>query len=83
MASLIYYKHFVPIGTDKRGCIKRHFLPRIYFCGRALQSPISSASGDASYNLVEWGTVSVKLPFFSRIRARDRKLFTGVFPNLG
>jgi len=25
MASLICYQHFVPIGTDKRGCIKRHF----------------------------------------------------------
>jgi len=55
----------------------------IYFCGRALQSPMPSASGDASYNLVEWSTFSVKLPFFSRIWARDRKIFTGVFPNLG
>ena len=32
---------------------------------------------------VEWSTFSVKLPFFSRIWARDRKIFTGVFPNLG
>jgi len=44
---------------------------------------IPSASGDASYNLVEWSTFSGKLPFFSRIWARDRKIFTGVFPNLG
>jgi len=35
---------------------------RIYFCGRALQSPIASASGDASYK-VEWSTFSLKLPF--------------------
>jgi len=54
----------------------------IYFCGRALQSPIASASGDASYK-VEGSTFSVKLPFFSRIWARDRKIFTGVFSNLG
>ncbi|RKY85515.1 hypothetical protein DRQ11_09800, partial [candidate division KSB1 bacterium] len=32
---------------------------------------------------VEWSTFSVKLSFFSRIWARDRKIFTGVFPNLG
>ncbi|RKY68176.1 MAG: hypothetical protein DRQ02_05005 [Candidatus Latescibacterota bacterium] len=23
--SLVCYKHFVPIGTDKKGCIKGHF----------------------------------------------------------
>jgi len=32
---------------------------------------------------VEWSTFSVKLPFFGRIWARDRKIFKGVFPNLG
>jgi len=32
---------------------------------------------------VQWNTLSVKLPFSSRIYARDRKIFRGVFPNLG
>jgi len=45
----------------------------LYFCGRALQSPIASASRDDSIGVwrrllqsvfkVEWSTFSVKLPF--------------------
>ncbi|MCD6170199.1 MAG: hypothetical protein J7J76_06610, partial [Candidatus Latescibacteria bacterium] len=55
-------------------------------CGRALQSPIPSASGDASYNLflkVEPSASSVKSPFFSRIWARDGTTFRGVFSESG
>ncbi|RKY86717.1 hypothetical protein DRQ11_07885, partial [candidate division KSB1 bacterium] len=51
----------------------------IYFCRRALQSPIPSTSGDASYNLVEWSTVSVKLPFLGQ---EIEKSLPGFFPNL-
>jgi len=61
----------------------------LYFCGRALQSPIASASRDDSIGVwrrllqsvfkVEWSGFSVKLPFFSRIWARDRTIFKGVF----
>jgi len=28
MATLICYKHFVRIGRDERGCIRRHFQPQ-------------------------------------------------------
>ncbi|RKY69378.1 MAG: hypothetical protein DRQ24_10835 [Candidatus Latescibacterota bacterium] len=58
----------------------------IYCCGRALQSPIPSASGEAPHNLflkVEWSAPSVKSPFFSRIWARDGTTFKGVFSESG
>ncbi|MCD6167602.1 hypothetical protein J7K19_13030, partial [bacterium] len=45
-------------------------------CNRRLETPPTSVFK------VEWSTFSVKLPFFGRIWARDRKIFTGVFPNL-
>jgi len=58
----------------------------IHFCGRVLQSPTPSASGDASYNLffrVEESAFSAKLPFFRRICATDGKIFRGVFSESG
>ncbi|OPX32947.1 MAG: hypothetical protein B1H40_01230 [Candidatus Latescibacteria bacterium 4484_181] len=62
-------------------CHYRGLASDIYFRGRTLQSPTPSASGHLLQSVfrVEWSSFSVKLPFFSRIWARDRKIFREFF----
>ncbi|RKY79426.1 hypothetical protein DRQ00_03625 [candidate division KSB1 bacterium] len=58
-----------------------------YFCGRALQSPITSPSGD-NYSIGVWrrllqsGRMEHGFCEFAIFQQNLGKIFTGVFPNL-